>query len=159
MLNFECYRKFKFHRLFFSMPFICCLMHVIHLHAVVAYNSIVTLKNHRTGGNYLHSHAHLYPESFGTTQQQVSLFCTTMYLKSVSVFCTTMYLRSVSLFCITMYFWLRSNMHCVNKQHSRDAYHLDTEASKNKPLLLLLNKQQLGHFCFFVFLYFVFFFK
>lgn len=36
----------------------------------VAFGAIVTLKNHRTGGGYLHSHWHLYPENFGAKQQQ-----------------------------------------------------------------------------------------
>lgn len=38
----------------------------------VAFGAIVTLKNHRTGGGYLHSHWHLYPENVGAKQQQVS---------------------------------------------------------------------------------------
>ena len=38
----------------------------------VAYGSVVTVKNHRTGGAYLHSHWHLYPEGVGAQQQQVS---------------------------------------------------------------------------------------
>lgn len=38
----------------------------------VAYGSVVTLKNHRTGGGYLHSHWHLYPEGEGARQQQVT---------------------------------------------------------------------------------------
>lgn len=37
----------------------------------VAYGAVVTLKNHRTGGGYLHSHFHLYPEGVGARQQQV----------------------------------------------------------------------------------------
>lgn len=37
----------------------------------VAYGSIVTIKNHKTGGGYLHSHFHLYPKGFGAKQQQV----------------------------------------------------------------------------------------
>jgi len=37
----------------------------------VAFGSIVTLKNHKTGGGYLHSHWHLYPENVGPKQQQV----------------------------------------------------------------------------------------
>lgn len=40
--------------------------------ADVSFGAIVTLKNHRTGGGYLHSHWHLYPEHFGAKQQQVS---------------------------------------------------------------------------------------
>lgn len=38
----------------------------------VAYGAIITLKNHRTGGGYLHSHWHLYPEGVGARQQQVN---------------------------------------------------------------------------------------
>jgi len=37
----------------------------------VSFGAIVTLKNHRTGGGYLHSHWHLYPENIGAKQQQV----------------------------------------------------------------------------------------
>jgi dolichyl-phosphate-mannose--protein O-mannosyl transferase len=39
----------------------------------VAYGAVITLKNHRTGGSYLHSHWHLYPEGMGARQQQVSV--------------------------------------------------------------------------------------
>ena len=39
----------------------------------VAIGSIVTIKNYRTGGAYLHSHWHLYPESVGARQQQVRI--------------------------------------------------------------------------------------
>lgn len=38
----------------------------------VAYGSIITLKNVRTGGGYLHSHWHLYPEGVGARQQQIT---------------------------------------------------------------------------------------
>lgn len=37
----------------------------------VAYGSVVTIKNHKTGGGYLHSHSHLYPKGVGARQQQV----------------------------------------------------------------------------------------
>lgn len=37
----------------------------------VAYGAVVTLKNHKTGGGYLHSHYHLYPKEAGARQQQV----------------------------------------------------------------------------------------
>lgn len=37
----------------------------------VAIGAVITLKNHRTGGGYLHSHQHLYPEGHGARQQQV----------------------------------------------------------------------------------------
>ncbi|XP_022241341.1 protein O-mannosyl-transferase 2-like [Limulus polyphemus] len=40
----------------------------------VAYGAIITLKNHRTGGGYLHSHWHLYPEGVGARQQQVTAY-------------------------------------------------------------------------------------
>eukprot|EP00092_Neocalanus_flemingeri_P019544 GFUD01021174.1.p1 GENE.GFUD01021174.1~~GFUD01021174.1.p1 ORF type:complete len:722 (+),score=149.03 GFUD01021174.1:268-2433(+) len=40
----------------------------------VAYGALVTLKNHRTGGGYLHSHFHLYPEGVGSKQQQVTTY-------------------------------------------------------------------------------------
>ena len=38
----------------------------------LAYGSISTIKQRRTGGSYLHSHWHLYPEDQGPRQQQVS---------------------------------------------------------------------------------------
>lgn len=38
----------------------------------VAYGSVITLKNTRTGGGYLHSHWHLYPEGIGARQQQIT---------------------------------------------------------------------------------------
>lgn len=37
----------------------------------VAFGAIITLKNQRTGGGYLHSHFHLYPDGMGARQQQV----------------------------------------------------------------------------------------
>ncbi|KAJ9578981.1 hypothetical protein L9F63_024911, partial [Diploptera punctata] len=40
----------------------------------VAYGAAITLKNHRTGGGYLHSHWHLYPEGVGARQQQVTTY-------------------------------------------------------------------------------------
>ncbi|XP_046662326.1 protein O-mannosyl-transferase 2-like [Homalodisca vitripennis] len=40
----------------------------------VAYGAVVTLKIHRTGGGYLHSHWHLYPEGVGARQQQVTTY-------------------------------------------------------------------------------------
>ncbi|XP_065206014.1 protein O-mannosyl-transferase 2 [Planococcus citri] len=40
----------------------------------VAYGAIVSLKNHRTGGGYLHSHWHLYPEGVGSRQQQITTY-------------------------------------------------------------------------------------
>lgn len=46
-------------------------LHNASMPRLVAYGAIVTLKNHRTGGGYLHSHYHLYPEGVGARQQQV----------------------------------------------------------------------------------------
>merc|ERR1712172_167188 len=40
----------------------------------VAYEAVISLKNHRTGGGYLHSHYHLYPEGVGAKQQQVTSY-------------------------------------------------------------------------------------
>ncbi|XP_063908323.1 protein O-mannosyl-transferase 2 isoform X2 [Zophobas morio] len=40
----------------------------------VAYGALITLKNHRTGGGYLHSHYHLYPENVGARQQQITTY-------------------------------------------------------------------------------------
>lgn len=40
----------------------------------LAYGAVATLKNHRTGGGYLHSHWHLYPEGVGARQQQVTTY-------------------------------------------------------------------------------------
>lgn len=46
----------------------------------VAYGAKVTLKNHKTGGGYLHSHSHMYPEGVGAKQQQVFLFSLILYI-------------------------------------------------------------------------------
>ncbi|CAB3387653.1 Hypothetical predicted protein [Cloeon dipterum] len=40
----------------------------------VSYGAVVSLKNHRTGGGYLHSHWHLYPEGVGAHQQQITAY-------------------------------------------------------------------------------------
>uniref|UniRef100_A0A8D8ZZ10 Protein O-mannosyl-transferase 2 n=1 Tax=Cacopsylla melanoneura TaxID=428564 RepID=A0A8D8ZZ10_9HEMI len=40
----------------------------------VAYGAIITLKNHRAGGAYLHSHWHLYPKGLGARQQQITTY-------------------------------------------------------------------------------------
>lgn len=37
----------------------------------VAYGAVLTFKNYKTGGGYLHSHYHLYPKGVGARQQQV----------------------------------------------------------------------------------------
>ncbi|KAJ8876224.1 hypothetical protein PR048_024134 [Dryococelus australis] len=47
----------------------------------VAYGAVVTLKNHRTGGGYLHSHWHLYPEGVGARQQQARITSLILSLK------------------------------------------------------------------------------
>ncbi|XP_075982905.1 protein O-mannosyl-transferase 2 [Anticarsia gemmatalis] len=40
----------------------------------LAYGALISLKNHRTGGGYLHSHQHLYPEGMGAKQQQITTY-------------------------------------------------------------------------------------
>lgn len=45
----------------------------------VAYGAVLTLKNHKTGGGYLHSHYHLYPKGVGARQQQV-IHCVHSYI-------------------------------------------------------------------------------
>ncbi|KAL7744081.1 hypothetical protein ACLKA6_009069 [Drosophila palustris] len=40
----------------------------------VAYGALVTIKNHKTGGGYLHSHSHLYPKDSGARQQQITTY-------------------------------------------------------------------------------------
>lgn len=40
----------------------------------VAYGAVLTFKSQRTGGGYLHSHWHLYPEGVGARQQQVTTY-------------------------------------------------------------------------------------
>lgn len=40
----------------------------------LAYGAVVTLKNQRTGGGYLHSHWHLYPQGVGAKQQQITTY-------------------------------------------------------------------------------------
>ncbi|GAB1598221.1 protein O-mannosyl-transferase 2 isoform X1 [Argonauta hians] len=40
----------------------------------VAYGSVISLKQKRTGGAYLHSHHHLYPEEHPPRQQQVTTY-------------------------------------------------------------------------------------
>lgn len=40
----------------------------------LAYGAEVSLKNARTGGGYLHSHIHLYPEGVGARQQQITTY-------------------------------------------------------------------------------------
>lgn len=40
----------------------------------VAYGAHITIKSQRTGGGYLHSHWHLYPEGIGAKQQQITTY-------------------------------------------------------------------------------------
>ncbi|XP_061388961.1 protein O-mannosyl-transferase 2 [Musca vetustissima] len=40
----------------------------------VAFGSVVSIKNHKTGGGYLHSHLHLYPKGVGSQQQQITSY-------------------------------------------------------------------------------------
>ncbi|XP_017871438.1 PREDICTED: protein O-mannosyl-transferase 2 [Drosophila arizonae] len=40
----------------------------------VAFGALVTIKNHKTGGGYLHSHSHLYPKGSGARQQQITTY-------------------------------------------------------------------------------------
>ena len=40
----------------------------------LAYGAVITLKNARVGGGYLHSHYHLYPEGVGAKQQQMTAY-------------------------------------------------------------------------------------
>jgi len=40
----------------------------------LAYGAVITMKNARVGGGYLHSHYHLYPEGVGAKQQQVTAY-------------------------------------------------------------------------------------
>lgn len=47
-------------------------LHNASMPEYLAYGSVITLKNMRIAGGYLHSHWHLYPEGFGAPQQQVT---------------------------------------------------------------------------------------
>eukprot|EP01137_Pigoraptor_chileana_P031262 Opistho-2@18832 len=40
----------------------------------IAYGSIISLKNRRSSGGLLHSHAHLYPDGVGARQQQITAY-------------------------------------------------------------------------------------
>ena len=40
----------------------------------VAFGAVITIKSQRTGGGYLHSHWHLYPEGVGAKQQQITTY-------------------------------------------------------------------------------------
>lgn len=49
-------------------------LHNASLPRHVAYGAVISLKNHKTGGGYLHSHFHLYPKGVGAKQQQVTTY-------------------------------------------------------------------------------------
>ncbi len=40
----------------------------------MAFGAVVTLRSHKAGSGYLHSHNHLYPEGVGAKQQQVTAY-------------------------------------------------------------------------------------
>uniref|UniRef100_A0A8C3LXY3 Protein O-mannosyl-transferase 2 n=1 Tax=Chrysolophus pictus TaxID=9089 RepID=A0A8C3LXY3_CHRPC len=49
-------------------------LHNVSIPEHLAYGSVVTMKNLRMAGGYLHSHWHLYPEGVGARQQQVTAY-------------------------------------------------------------------------------------
>nr|XP_020469607.1 protein O-mannosyl-transferase 2 isoform X1 [Monopterus albus]XP_020469608.1 protein O-mannosyl-transferase 2 isoform X1 [Monopterus albus] len=49
-------------------------LHNASIPEYLAYGSIITVKNLRIAGGYLHSHFHLYPEGVGARQQQVTAY-------------------------------------------------------------------------------------
>ncbi|GFY76878.1 protein O-mannosyl-transferase 2 [Trichonephila inaurata madagascariensis] len=49
-------------------------LHQAKLPRDVAYGAVVTIKSHKIGGGYLHSHWHLYPKNVGAQQQQVTIY-------------------------------------------------------------------------------------
>ncbi|XP_078090716.1 protein O-mannosyl-transferase 2 isoform X2 [Mustelus asterias] len=49
-------------------------LHNASMPEYIAYGSVITVKNVRTAGGYLHSHWHLYPEGVGARQQQVTAY-------------------------------------------------------------------------------------
>ncbi|KAG5857580.1 hypothetical protein ANANG_G00020960 [Anguilla anguilla] len=63
---------------FFSSAFQSRLLgnnlHNASMPEYLAYGSVVTVKNLRIAGGYLHSHWHLYPEGVGARQQQVTAY-------------------------------------------------------------------------------------
>lgn len=67
----------------------------------VAFGAIVTLKNHRTGGGYLHSHWHLYPENVGAKQQQASNI---LHWNSISCTVLNLTMNVTILYSIIVYF-------------------------------------------------------
>ncbi|KAJ8290442.1 hypothetical protein GJAV_G00012940 [Gymnothorax javanicus] len=49
-------------------------LHNASMPEYLAYGSVITVKNLRIAGGYLHSHWHLYPEGVGARQQQVTAY-------------------------------------------------------------------------------------
>uniref|UniRef100_A0A672NS67 Protein O-mannosyl-transferase 2 n=1 Tax=Sinocyclocheilus grahami TaxID=75366 RepID=A0A672NS67_SINGR len=49
-------------------------LHNASIPEYLAYGSVITVKNLRIAGGYLHSHWHLYPEGVGAHQQQVTAY-------------------------------------------------------------------------------------
>ncbi|XP_077781309.1 protein O-mannosyl-transferase 2 isoform X6 [Podarcis muralis] len=49
-------------------------LHNMSVPEYLAYGSVITMKNLRMAGGYLHSHWHLYPEGVGARQQQVTAY-------------------------------------------------------------------------------------
>ncbi|TRY55370.1 hypothetical protein DNTS_034398 [Danionella cerebrum] len=49
-------------------------LHNASMPEYLAYDSVITVKNLRIAGGYLHSHWHLYPEGVGAHQQQVTAY-------------------------------------------------------------------------------------
>uniref|UniRef100_A0A8C1P6J6 Protein O-mannosyl-transferase 2 n=1 Tax=Cyprinus carpio TaxID=7962 RepID=A0A8C1P6J6_CYPCA len=49
-------------------------LHNASMPEYLAYGSVITVKNLRIAGGYLHSHWHLYPEGVGAHQQQVTAY-------------------------------------------------------------------------------------
>ncbi|XP_025046342.2 protein O-mannosyl-transferase 2 isoform X6 [Pelodiscus sinensis] len=49
-------------------------LHNVSVPEHLAYGSVITMKNLRMAGGYLHSHWHLYPEGVGARQQQVTAY-------------------------------------------------------------------------------------
>uniref|UniRef100_A0A8D2LNT6 Protein O-mannosyl-transferase 2 n=1 Tax=Varanus komodoensis TaxID=61221 RepID=A0A8D2LNT6_VARKO len=49
-------------------------LHNVSVPEYLAFGSVITMKNLRMAGGYLHSHWHLYPEGVGARQQQVTAY-------------------------------------------------------------------------------------
>ena len=91
--------------------------------AVVAYGSVITLKNHRGGGGLLHSHSHLFPEEVSKfKQQQVCVYMHVVDIltmmcqlcKSLSVVCLSVYLFCLSVVCLSVCLSFLSLIVCLS---------------------------------------------